>query len=152
MRKLIFCLPYVLLFCIVYIIECIDQSAHIPGNYSASEKHMDPNGFQDYTDFCVYYYASPDAVSSNPLYRKVADSDTEELRGYFSDFEGFMKAEGRSEEYGFDLSCISAGDYCCIETKEGKPIGGAVYGKYDHYTVYFFDTETCTLYYIHNSI
>ncbi len=39
-----------------------------------------------------------------------------------------------------------------IETKEGKPIGDSFYGKYDNYSVYFFDTDSCVLYYLHSNI
>ena len=47
---------------------------------------------------------------------------------------------------------ISEGDYVLIETKEGKPIGDSFYGKYDNYSVYFFDTDSCVLYYLHSNI
>ena len=54
--------------------------------------------------------------------------------------------------YDFDTSIITEGDYVRIETKEGEEIGDSTYGKYDNYSVYFFDRETLTLYYIHNNI
>ena len=41
---------------------------------------------------------------------------------------------------------------CTEETKEGKEIEDSKYGKFDDYSVYFFDAETLTLYYIHNNI
>lgn len=44
------------------------------------------------------------------------------------------------------------GDYARIATKEGEKIGDSKYQKYDNYSIYFFDTETLTLYYIHNNI
>ena len=63
-----------------------------------------------------------------------------------------MKLENRMDEYTFDIASVSFGDYVRIETKEGKPIGESRYGKYDDYNVYFFDTDTKTLYYIHTNI
>ena len=64
-----------------------------------------------------------------------------------------MKSESRLDEYDFDTSVINEGDYVKIVTKEGQPINGdSTYGKYDNYSIYFFDIETLTLYYIHNNI
>ncbi len=54
--------------------------------------------------------------------------------------------------YDFNPDSISEGDYVLIETKEGKPIGDSFYGKYDNYSVYFFDTDSCVLYYLHSNI
>ena len=62
-----------------------------------------------------------------------------------------MKTENRLDEYDFNQTCISAGDYVLIKTKEGEPIGDSYYEKYDNYTLYFFDTESLTLFYIHNN-
>ena len=56
------------------------------------------------------------------------------------------------DEYDFNESIINEGDYVKIKTKEGQPIGNSKYKKYDNYNVYFFDSETKTLYYIHSNI
>ena len=63
-----------------------------------------------------------------------------------------MDAADRTEEYDFDDSCISAGDYFYIKTKEGEAIGNSKYEKFDDYYVYFYDTELATLFYIHSNI
>lgn len=60
--------------------------------------------------------------------------------------------KNRLNEYKFDINTINEGDYVLIKTKEGKEIGNSQYGKYDNYSVYLFDSETLTLYYIHNNI
>ena len=63
-----------------------------------------------------------------------------------------MISQEREKEYDFDINLITEGDYVKIKTKEGKEIGNYKYGKFDDYSVYFFDVETLTLYYIHNNI
>lgn len=128
------------------------RDPHIPDGYTRAEEHRDKDGFQDYTDFCVYYYDTADALETDAAYTVVTEADVERLKGYFSDFEQWMEVEDRLDEYTFDENCISVGDRCFVRTKEGQPIGDSVYGKYDDYTVYFFDTDSNSLFYIHNNI
>ena len=52
----------------------------------------------------------------------------------------------------FDVNSITENDYVRIVTKEGTPIGDSIYGRFDNYSVFLFDSETLTLYYIHNNI
>ena len=125
----------------------------IPKGYSSAEEHFDSNGFQDYTDYCKYIYPENSAERfAAKGYSEVNEADVENLAGYFENFSGWMEVENRSGEFDFDASCINEGDYFIIESKEGTPIGSSAYGKYDDYTVYFFDIETDTLYYIHTNI
>lgn len=128
----------------------------IPDGYTAKDEHFDPNGFQDSTDFCVYKYDSIDKLKSSEYfgrYKSVSEEDIENLKDYYENFEGWMETCNRLEEYSFDTDCISEGDYYRLLTKEGiKLSDGSSYGKYDNYTLYFFDTETLTLYYIHQNV
>ena len=124
----------------------------IPSGYTEKEEHYDPNGFQDYTDYCKYRYASADPFRNDERYHAVTAEETKAIIGYFSDFEGWMRSADRYDEYDFDWRCVNEGDYVFIMSKEGRPIGQSYYGKYDNYTVYFFDTESMILYYIHNNI
>lgn len=126
--------------------------SHIPGGYISSEEYWDEEGFQDYTDFCIFKYDSAHSFESRSGYSKITEDDIEKVAGYFSDFKRWMEAEERLDEYSFDESCISEGDYCLIKTKEGQSIGNVTYGEYDCYSVYFFDAETLTLFFIHNDI
>lgn len=126
---------------------------HIPGDYMSSKEYRDKEGFQDYTDFCIYRYDSAHSFESMGDYNRIQQPDEiEKLAGYFTNFQKWMELEKRLDEYSFEESCISAGDYYFIKTKEGQPIGDGKYGPYDNYSVYFFDTETLSLYYIHNNI
>ena len=124
----------------------------IPGNYIAMEEHFDPNAFQDSVDYCKIYYSDDEWFASSISFRRIDEEDFEELRGYFSDFSNWMEVCGREDEYDFSPECITAGDYVRLRTKEGMPIGSSVYGKYDNYSVWFFDADTCILYYIHANI
>ncbi len=125
----------------------------IPAGYIGKEEHPDPDGFQDHVDFCMYRYASEEPFRQDARYHPVTGEETGEIAGYFAIFRGWMAADDRLHEYGFDPSCIGAGDYVLIETREGKPIGqDGRYGKYDCYSVYFFDVGSLTLYYIHANI
>ena len=127
------------------------EDSNIPEGYIRSEEHFDESGFMDYTDYCKYYYDSTPVLEES-RFHMVSESEVEEIKGYFSDFQRWMEIEDRLEEYDFDDRCITEGDYVFIKTKAGEPIGtdGHVYGKYDFYTVYYFDVDSCVLFYIHN--
>lgn len=126
----------------------------IPEGYINKVEHYDKNGFQDHTDYCTYLYTDAAAFETNELFQIVTESDIENIIGYFENFQKWMEVEQRLDEYDFDADCITSGDYVHIETKEGTPIGASEskYEKFDSYTVYYFDTESSTLYRIHNNI
>lgn len=128
-------------------------SRHVPPGFISKEEHFDPGGFQDYTDYCKYRYASMEPFQRDDRYHEISsDEGAVTVAGYFEDFTGWMRAGNRLNEYDFDTAYINQGDYVLILTKEGQAIGNSAYGKYDHYSVYFFDAESLTLYYIHNNI
>lgn len=131
----------------------IVNGAVLPG-YVDKAEFFDEDGFQDYTDYCKYIYDEngKEKFSKSNIYRRVDAGEIEDIKGYFENFEMCMESMGRSTEYDFNDKCISEGDYVFINTKEGIAIGNSYYRKYDDYTVYFFDTESRTLYYIHNNI
>lgn len=126
--------------------------SEIPKGYTIKEEYFDKNGFQDYTDFAKYTYPNKEIVTNNKQYKKITEKDINEIKGYFEDFYKCMDAQNRLNEYKFDINTINEDDYALIKTKEGKEIGNSQYGKYDNYSVYLFDSETLTLYYIHNNI
>lgn len=149
---------------IVYsVVLLIGMTICISGCYSFSDKgvlkgyigkdeHFDKEGFQDYTDYCKYYYEkSNNLFFKNDTYSELKEEDIENIRSYFTNFESWMNAADRVDEYDFDNSCISEGDYIYIKTKEGEPIGNSNYKKFDNYSVYFYDTESSTLFYIHSN-
>ena len=128
---------------------CVDLATNpvIPAGYHDSEEFFDPDGFQDYTDYCKYYYRDASRFENNSEYHKIDKSEIDEVKGYFTNFREWMATEKRLSDYDFDIRCITVGDYVRIvndETNESY--------EYADYDVYFFDTETCILYYIHANI
>ena len=82
-----------------------------------------------------------------------------ELLGYIDNFENWVNVTREGDDdnalvvnYHFSRDDIDEGDYLYIYDREGKPIGDGAYSKYDYYNVYFFDSQTTTLYYFHNNI
>ena len=122
--------------------------------YSKSEEYLDKFVFQDYTDYCKYYYSKDfdEKFANTKEYRVIKEEDISNITGYFNNFKEVVESTDRIKKYDFDTSIIGAGDFVYIVTKEGKEIGNSSYGKYDDYTVYFYDNASHTLYYIHTNI
>ena len=118
----------------------------IPAGYLQKEEHFDPKGFQDYTDYCKYWYADTAPFEADERWHPVSEEEIEEIRGYFENFRGWMETEKRLDEYDFDPDCIGAGDYVRFWIKSSH------WSKYDDYTIYFFDSQSHVLYYIHTNI
>ena len=151
-RIIVTAVVFCILSFIIFGCSILSDISNIPKGYISKEEFYDKNGFRDYTDYCKYYYNDKMAFGNNSRYRQISESDIETISGYFSDFQSWMELEKRTDEYDFDINCISEGDYVLIETKEGSKIGQNAYGKYDDYSIYFFDKDSCILYYIHNNI
>lgn len=113
-------------------------------------------GFQDFTDYAKYTYESVTAqdLEGSKYFTETTADDVEEILLHIDDFEGWVEAVGKELEdnYDFDKSIVSEGDFFYIETKDGEPIGQGTYGKFDNYSVYYFDIDTQILYYFHNNI
>ena len=70
--------------------------------YDKKECHFG-KGFQDYTDYCKYFY-NDDAIKqfeTHVKFKKVSDSDIEDLQRYFKDFEDYIKD---TDVYYVDMS------------------------------------------------
>ena len=116
-----------------------------PAGFTAKDEHFDPEGFQDFTDYCKYYYPDASGFEKDSSFVSVADEGVNRVKGFFKNFREWMETSGRLDEYDFDDSIITPDDLVRIELKEHLSI-------YDDYDVYFFDRGTNTLYYIHNNI
>lgn len=124
-------------------------------DYESKEFYTN-HGFQDYTDYVKYIYDNitiQDLESSEYLTIITAD-DVENIILFIEDFEGWVEACGGElkEKYDFDKTIITDGDFFYIDTKKGEPIGQGTYGKFDNYSVYYFDVDAQILYYFHNNI
>ena len=139
---------------IIYIITNLSNAdiVGIPKGYVEKEEYYDKDSFQDYTDYAKYKYLSKKTIVDNEEYIKITEEDINNIKGYFENFYNWMKSLNRLNEYDFDTKIINEGDYVKIKTKEGQSIGNSRYDKYNNYSIYFIDTDTLTLYYIHSNI
>lgn len=150
---------YVLLFSLILSIMtgCSagdDLLSALPG-YSSSEYYT-TGGFQDYTDYAKYTYdsLSQEDIIATGYFVTMTEADIPNILSYIENFEGWVEIVGGEveENYDFDKSILSEGDFFYIKTKEGEPIGQSTYGKFDNYSIYFLDVESSVLYYFHSNI
>lgn len=144
-KIVIFILVLISLISLILFLNKPYKDEFILNGYYDSLEYWDNSSFQDYTDYCKYYYNSKDdnLFKNSGSYKKVRKEDINTLIGYFDNFSNWVK--NRDYEYDLDNSYITEGDYFIIKTKN-------YIGKYDNYTVYFYDIETHILYYIHSNI
>lgn len=121
-----------------------------------SREFYTSGGFQDYTDYAKYFYDSITAqdLESSEHFTVTTDEDVEEILLHIDDFERAVAvtAEELKENYDFDRSIVTEGDYFCIETKFGEPIGQGFYEKFHNYSVCYFDIDAQIMYYFHHNI
>lgn len=115
-------------------------------------------GFGDSTDFRIYTFPSASPGESE-YFKPVTAENKTELLGYIDQFGQVIDSLRDGDEgadlvnnYRFSRDDIDESDYLYIYDREGKPIGDGAYSKYDYYNVYFFDSQTTTLYYFHDNI
>ena len=118
----------------------------IPRGYTDKEEYIH-DIWQDGTAYCKYYYPDDNVPVIHSYFREVTEEDIAGIRGYFADFAGWMEVENE-DGYDFDPACVTPGDYVRIRADEFGSPGDLIYDKYFGYTVWFFDTESCILYYI----
>jgi hypothetical protein len=113
-------------------------------------------GFQDYTDYAKYYY-NPVDFTDNEYFSIIEQSDIDALNEHLDDFESCIEAHGYNDasseivvNYDFDRSLIDSEDYLYIDSEKHTWDDG--YTSLVNYYIYFFDTQTNTLYYFHNNI
>ncbi len=115
-------------------------------------------GFQDYTDYAKYTYFLPvteRTLKNSGHFEKVAAEDVAEILAHINNFESCVSACGGELAacYDFDASSVCEGDYFCLKSKYGQPLGqSSSYGKFDSYSLYYFDIENQILFYFHNNI
>lgn len=125
----------------------------VPSGYTGCEEHYE-DGFMNYTDYCKYFYTqeNDDWFALSERYKKVMEQDIRDIKGYFSKCGALMESQARGADFDFDSQYISEGDYVYIDTREGEKRGEEfVYEKYDCYSVYLYDKESHTLFYVHNN-
>ena len=115
------------------------------------------SGFGDSTDYGIYTFPGA-KLEDSEYFKPVTAESKNELLGYIDNFENWVNVTREDdnntlfENYHFSRADIDESDYLYISDRDGEPIGEGVYSKYDSYNVYFFDSQTTTLYYIHKNI
>lgn len=116
------------------------------------------DGFQDYTTYAKYHYPSA-SFEGNAYFKKIEQSDFSEIKRHLDDFEEWVTTDIQTDSsselvnYDFDFASIDTEDYFYIESEEGEMYNsGTIFTFFYKYNVYFFDTQTKTLYYFHNNI
>ena len=125
------------------------------GEYKSHEFYTE-GAFQDYTDYAKYYYDQVD-FADNEYFYKIGQADIDALNEHLDDFESWIKTLRENDasreivvNYDFVRSLIDCEDYLYIESEKHTWDDG--YTSLVNYDVYFFDTQTNTLYYFHNNI
>lgn len=133
-----------------------DKVVNSLGKYKNYDYYTE-GAFQDFTDYAKYYYDSVD-MTDNEYFSKIQSSDIKNLNKHLDDFEDWIDTYRKADDlreiavnYDFDRSLIDNNDYLYIETEWFDPWndGNLQFSSYD---VYFFDSQSNTLYYFHNNI
>ena len=103
--------------------------------------------------------SSARSPGESEYFKPVTAESKNELLGYIDNFENWVNVTREGDDdnalvvnYHFSRADIDESDYLYISDRCGETIGEGVYSKYDSYNVYFFDSQTTTLYYFHNNI
>ncbi len=119
---------------------CQDPKMVLP-SYEKKECHYS-DGFQDYVDYCKYYYNDEkiNNYSEHSQFKQVTDEDITILKDYFVHFYDFVQLEDYFDKFDFDYKKqIKKDDYFCLLAKDG----------YSNFDLYYVDREMCILYYVH---
>ena len=130
-------------------IDCIfGITGHIPfveiiGGYNYKEEYYDEEGWQDFTDYCKYYYDSKadKKFKESSKYKKVENEDISNIIEYFYSMDRAMEMQDRADDYDFNIDSIDNKDYVYMKKSDIK-----------NYSIYFYDIQTHILYYIHRNI
>lgn len=127
-----------IIFSAMLLTACASKKGQIPeGFHSCDEYYSD--GFQDYTDYCKYYYSKNDDEKfvESEYYSSVTKEDIGDIKEYFEEFP--YETMKDSSKYDFESGLITEGDYYSLQEDSND----------DNYSVYLYDSDGHTLYYIH---
>ena len=125
------------------------------GQYTDYEFYTEGD-FQDYTDYAKYYYESAN-FSENNHFTKIQNADFERINEHLDDFENWIASFKNNDEsaeivvnYDFDRNLIDKDDYIYISSEKHTYDNGQT--SLVNYNIYFFDSQSKTLYYFHNNM
>ncbi|MBO5433166.1 MAG: hypothetical protein J6A43_03810, partial [Clostridia bacterium] len=97
------------------------------------------------------------SIEENEYLKKIQESDFAEIDKHLNDFENWIKIFKDKDDslelvvkYDFNRNIIDVEDYIYIRSEEHTWDDG--FTSLVSYDIYFFDTQTLTLYYFHNNI
>ena len=144
-----------LIVCFVFLCSCSfngERRVEIP-RYESKETNLS-HGFQDYTDYCKYYYTSDQSekFKKNQGFKQVTEADMPLIKNHIIDFESWAVQTEYYDRYDFKLSQVKPGDYFHISGKyetEHEDEQNKISGDYE---VYYYDFQNHILYYFHTNL
>lgn len=112
--------------------------------YVDCDSYVD-GGFQDWTYYAKHYYDGIDEeiLDNNEYFNPVTEESIPEIKKYVNEFDSWnteiSPSSNVGQNYDFDKSIIEVGDYFYINDKTPDS---------DMFSVYYFDIEAQTLYWL----
>lgn len=108
-------------------------------------------------EFSKYIYdeSYDKKFAGNDDYTKVDSKNIDEISGFVENFDSWAELSSFSDDYDFSKESVTEGDYYVIadSTTSDDNVGQRKERRvYRAYSIYYYDTETHTLYYIHCDI
>lgn len=124
--------------------------------YKDSQVYSD-NNENDKENFSKYIYdeGAEKKFAKSQDYEKVTAENKEDISGIFEDFQKWASISTFQDEYDIKPDIVTEGDYFCIVDSDlnndniGQRKSRTVYRQY---TLYLYDIESNTLYYINHDI
>lgn len=124
--------------------------------YKDSQVYSD-NNENDKENFSKYIYdeGAEKKFAKSEDYEKVTAENKEDITGFFEDFQEWASISTFQDNYDITSDIVTEDDYFCIVDSDlnndniGQRKSRTVYRQY---TLYLFDTESNTLYYINHDI
>lgn len=137
---------------------CSDDSEpeQIIKGYKDSKVYSD-NNENDKENFSKYIYdESADAkFAKAEEYEKITSENKEDVTAFFEDFKEWAGISTFKDEYDIEPDIVTEGDYFCITDSDlnndnlGQRKSRTIFRQY---SIYLYDTDSHTLYYINHDI
>ena len=118
----------------------VSSEKAIPDGFTSKTEHSYPDG-SGVISYAKYGYEDDIAIKKTELYKTVSDDDKKELRGRFDDFDDKWHERFKGTDdlayFDFDVDDVTKDDLFLIRGEDD-----------DEYSVFFFDTDTNTLFVI----
>ncbi|MGN0477623.1 MAG: hypothetical protein ACI4HM_09850 [Ruminococcus sp.] len=137
---------------------CSDDSEpeQIIKGYKDSKVFSD-NNENDKENFSKYIYdeGADEKFAKSEDYEKITADNKEDVTAFFEDFQEWAGISTFKDEYDIKSDIVTEGDYFCIADSDlnndnlGQRKSRTIFRQY---SIYLYDTESHTLYYINHDI